>query len=85
MNLINKPEDAGIKHLNDSKAFIECSNGMDDVYENINDYNPTWRREILIVFDGTIADITSNKIFRAVVKELFSRCRRLNTSLVFIT
>ena len=41
MNLINKPEDAGIKHLNDSKAFIECSNGMDDVYENINDYNPT--------------------------------------------
>ena len=37
--LIKKSEDAGIKHLNDPNAFIECSNTMDDVYENINDYN----------------------------------------------
>ena len=35
--LIKKREDAGIKHLNDSKAFIECSNTMDDVYENIDE------------------------------------------------
>ena len=35
--LIIKHEDAGIKHLNDPNAFIECSNTMDDVYENIND------------------------------------------------
>ena len=38
--LIKKHEDAGIKHLNNSNTFIECSNTMDDVYENINDYNP---------------------------------------------
>ena len=38
--LIKKREDAGIKHLNNPKAFVECSNTMDDVYENINDYNP---------------------------------------------
>ena len=38
--LIKKRKDAGIKHLNDPNAFIECSNTMDDVYENINDYNP---------------------------------------------
>ena len=35
--LIKKREDAGIKHLNDSNAFIECSNNTDQVYENIND------------------------------------------------
>ena len=38
--LIKKHENAGIKHFNDPNAFIECSNAMDDVYENIDDYNP---------------------------------------------
>ena len=38
--LIRNRENAGIKHLNDSKAFIECSNTMNDVYENIDNYNP---------------------------------------------
>ena len=38
--LIKKRENAGVKYLNDSNAFIECSNTMDDVYESINDYNP---------------------------------------------
>ena len=38
--LIKKRKDGGIKHLNDPNAFIECSNTIDDVYENINDYNP---------------------------------------------
>ena len=55
--LIKKRENAGIKHLNDSKAFIECSNMMDDVYENINDYNQSRKIKILIVFDDMIADI----------------------------
>ena len=35
-HLINNRENAGIKHLNDPKAFIDCSNTMDDVYENID-------------------------------------------------
>ena len=38
--LINKRESAGLKCLNDSKAFIEYSNDMDDIYKNIEDYNP---------------------------------------------
>ena len=46
--LIKKREDAGIKHLNNPNAFIECSNTMDDVYENIDDYNPNRKRKILI-------------------------------------
>ena len=60
--LIKKREDAGTKHLNDSNAFIECSNTMDDVYENIDDYNPNRKRKILIVFDDMIADILTKKI-----------------------
>ena len=83
--LIKKREDAGIKHLNDSKAFIECSNTMDDVYENIDDYNPNRKRKILIVFDDMIADIMTNKKFQAIIKELFIRCKKLNISLAFIT
>ena len=33
--LIKKHENAAIKHLNDQNAFIDCSNTMDDVYENM--------------------------------------------------
>ena len=58
---IKKREDAGIKQLNDLNAFIECSNTMDDVYENIDDYNPSITRKILIVFDDMIADILTSK------------------------
>ena len=83
--LIKKREDVGIKHLNDSKAFIEYSQCMDDVYTNIDDYNPSRKRKILIVFDDIIADIMSNKKIQAMVKELFIRYRKLNISLVFIT
>ena len=83
--LIKKGKDAGIKHLNNSKAFIECSNTMNDVYENIDDYNPSRKRKILIAFDDMIADIMTNKKFQSIIKELFIRCRKLNISLVFIT
>ena len=83
--LIKKGEDAGIKHLNDLNAFIECSNIMDDVYENIHDYNLNRKRKILIVFDDMIADIMTNIKFQSMIKELFIRCRKLNISLIFIT
>ena len=83
--LIKKHEDTGTKYFNDPNAFIECSNTMDDVYENIDDYNPNRKRKILIVFDDMIADIMTNKKFQAIIKELFIRCRKLNISFVFIT
>ena len=83
--LIKKRKDLGIKHLNNLKGFIECSNSMDAVYKNINDYNPNRKRKILIVFDDMIADIMTNKEFEAIIKELFIRCRKLNISLLFIT
>ena len=83
--LIKNRKNAGIKHLNDANAFVECSNTMDDVYENIDDYNPSRKRKILIVFDDMIADIMTSKKFQTVIKQLFIRCRKTNISLVFIT
>ena len=58
---------------------------MDDVCNNINDYNPNRKRKILIVFDEMIADIMTNKKLQAIIKDLFIRCKKLNISLVFIT
>ena len=58
---------------------------MNDVNENINDYNPIRKRKKIIVFDDMVADIMGNKKFQAIIKELFIRCRKLNISLVFIT
>ena len=82
---IQKHENTEIKHLNDPNACIECLDTMDDVYEDIDDYNPTRKTKILIVFDDMIADIMSNKNFQAIVKELFIRYRKLNIPLAFIT
>ena len=81
--LIRNRKNAGIKHLNDSKAFIECSNTMNDVYGNIDNNN--LKRKILTVFYDMIADIMTNKKFQSIIKELFIRCRKQNISLVFIT
>ena len=58
---------------------------MDDVYENISNYNPNRKRKVLIVFDNMIADIMTNKNFQPKIKELFIRCRKINISLAFIT
>ena len=82
--LINDRKNAGIKHFNDPTAFIEYSNDMDDVFTNIDDYNKQRKRKVLIIFDGMIADIMSSKNFKAIIKELFIRCRKLNISFVFI-
>ena len=83
--LIKKREDAGIKNLDDSSTFIEYSNTMDDIYKNIDDYNPKRKRKILIVLDDMITDIMTSKKFQTIINDLFIRCRKSNISLVFIT
>ena len=83
--LINNRKNAGIKHFNDSTAFIEYSNDMDDVFTNIEDYNKKRKRKVLIVFDDMMADIMNSKKFKAIIKEVFIRCRKLNISIAFIT
>ena len=71
--LIKNCENVGADHFNYSNAFIECSNLMDNVYENTDDYNPSRKRKILIVFDDMTADIKSNKTFQTIMKDLFIR------------
>ena len=83
--LINKREQAGIKNLNDLYTFIEYSNDINDVLEDINNYNKNRDKKVLIIFDDIIADIMRSKKFKAIVKELFIRCRKLNISIDFIT
>ena len=82
--LMNKREQAGIKNLNDPKAFIEYSDDMDDVLDDINNYNKNRDKKVLIVFDDMIADIEYNKNFKRIIKELFYRARKINVSIVFI-
>ena len=74
--LTNKREQAGIKNLNDPHAFIEYSSDMSDVLED---------KKVLIIFDDMIADIMRSEKFKAIVQELFIRCRKLNIAIVFIT
>ena len=83
--LIDKRNGVGINHFNDPKAFIEYSNDMQDVYKDINDYNPDKENKILMVFDDMIPDMINNEKLNSIVTELFIRGRKLNISLVFIT
>ena len=69
--LINKKETAILKHFNDFKAFIEYSNNMQDVYENIEEYNTDKERKILIAFDHAIAGMINNKKLNSMVTEFF--------------
>ena len=82
--LIKRRENIGVRYFNDPKAFIEYSNDIQDVYNNINDYSPDKENKILIVFDDMVADMINNKKLNSIVTELFIRGRKLNISLVFI-
>ena len=62
--LITRRKDVGTKHLNDPQTFVEYSQCMDDVYNNIDDYNPNRNRKILIVFDDINVDIKLIKNFK---------------------
>ena len=55
---------------------------MNDVLEDINNYNKNRNKKVLIIFDGMI--MGSGK-FKAIVKKFCIRCRKLNISIVFIT
>ena len=83
--LINRREKVGVDHFNDSKAFIEYSNDMQDVYKNIEDYNPGKKHKVLTVFDDMAPYMINNKKLNSVLIELFIRGRKLNISIVFIT
>ena len=82
--LINKRGQAGIKNLNDPKAFIEYSDYMNDVLNNIYDYNKNRDKKVLIIFDDMIADVEHDTDFKKIIKELFFRSRKINVSIVLL-
>ena len=69
--LINGTEEVGIKQLKNLKAFIDYSQTVDDVYENLEDYNATKKRKVLMVFDDMITDLEANKKLSFIVTEFF--------------
>ena len=73
--LVNRRE----KH---SLAFIDYSQTIDDIYENLEDYNPIKKRIVLIVFDDMILDMESDQEFNSIVTQLYLRGRKLKISLV---
>ena len=83
--LINRREKVGIKKSKIPKAFIHYSQTIDDVYENLEDYNPTMKRKVLIVFDDMIADMEANKKLNFIVNEFLLRRKTcLKTSYIAI-
>ena len=64
---------------------MEYSNDMQDVYKNIEDYNPIKKRKVFIFLDDMIADMISNNKLNPIVTELFIRGRKLNIYIIFIT
>ena len=57
---------------------------MDDVLDDVNNYNKNRDRKVLIVFDDMTADIEYNKNFKRIIIELFYRARKINISILFI-
>ena len=74
--LIKKREQAGLNNLNDPAAFIEYSNNMDGIYDNIEDYNKKRKRKVLIIFHDMISHVISDKKAQQVLRDLFVRCRK---------
>ena len=70
-----------MKHLHDSKDFIEYLNDMDYIYKKIEEYNPNEKRQI--IFDDMIAAMVSNKKLDPKVVELFIRGRKLKISFFY--
>ena len=82
--LINGIEKVWIENLINQKAFIDYSHTIDDAYQNLEDYNPTQKNRVLIVFDDMIAwyamilmiwwyDMESNNKLCLIVTELILR------------
>ena len=67
------------------KLLLNILNIMDDIYKNIEEYNPNKKRKIFIVFDDIIADMLSNKKRNPTLTEFFTRGSKVKISIAFIT
>ena len=59
--LINKRENVGLKHFDDPKIVLECSDYMEDVYEILMDKTQMSKHKILIVSDDLIVSMLTNE------------------------
>ena len=57
-----------VKHSNDSEAFIEYLNNLDNIYKKVEEYKAD--KKILILFDDMTADMLSNKNLNSIATEL---------------
>ena len=83
--LINANQNVGTKNLKNPKVFDDYSQTVQHIHENLEDYNQTKERRVLIVFDIMIACRESKKKSNPIVTELFIKERKLSISLVFIS
>ena len=60
-----------LKKIKDPIAFIDYLQTIDDVYEKFEDYSPTKKRRVLILFDDMIADVETNKQLSPIFSDLF--------------
>ena len=74
-----------MKTKKNTKAFIDYSQEINDVYVIWEDSNSTKKRKVLIVFDDMTRDTKANKKLTPIDIELSSRDRKLNILLVFIS
>ena len=81
---IKKRENLGLKRFNNSEAFIEYLNDMDNIYKNIEEYNLGKKRKIVILFDDIIVDMISNKKRNPIKTDLFIGGRKVTISLALL-
>ena len=79
-----KNESIRLNCLNDSKAFIEFSNNMGDIYKNIEEYNSNKKGKTMIDFNEMIGDMPSTKKLNPTVTELVIRVENWNIYFAFI-
>ena len=82
---INGRKNIENKKLRNQKAFIDYSQTIGEIYENLEIYNPTKNRRVLIVVHDMMADFVSNKKLSSIVTELLLRGGEYNIFLVFIS
>ena len=58
---INGIEKVVIENLKNPEAFIVYSQTINDIYENLLNYNPKKKKRVLIVFDDMTGEMESKK------------------------
>ena len=72
------------KYFNESEAFIEYWNNLNNIYRIFEENHLNKKCKTLIAFDDMIADMISKEKENSIVAELFISGRKLNISLTFI-